>query len=70
MVNVEKDDYTYLLPLQENVSTVEIRLYKTNEDATKTNLIAAENATLIRSIEISMHLEEQRFTLEDSWTQK
>ena len=70
MVNVEKDDYTYLLPLQENVSTVEIRLYKTNEDATKTNLIAAENATLIRSIEISMHLEEQHFTLEDSWTQK
>ena len=70
MVNVEKDDYTYLLPLQENVSSVEIRLYKTNEDATKTNLIAAENATLIRSIEISMHLEEQHFTLEDSWTQK
>ena len=70
MINVEKDDYTYLLPLQENVSTVEIRLYKTNEDATKTNLIAAENATLIRSIEISMHLEEQHFTLEDSWTQK
>lgn len=49
---------------------MEIRLYKTNEDATKTNLIAAENATLIRSIEISMHLEEQHFTLEDSWTQK
>ena len=49
MINVEKDDYTYLLPLQENVSTVEIRLYKTNEDATKTNLIAVENATLIRS---------------------
>ena len=70
MINVEKDDYTYLLPLQENVSTVEIRLYKTNEDATKTNLIAVENATLIRSIEISMHLEEQHFTLEDSWTQK
>lgn len=70
MVNVGKDDYTYLLPLQENVSAVEIRLYKTNESAAKTNLIATENATLIRSIEISMHLEEQRFTLEDSWTQK
>lgn len=70
MVNVEKDDYTYLLPLQENVSTVEIRLYKTTESATKTNLIATENATLIRSFTFSMHVEEQRFTLEDSWTQK
>lgn len=70
MVNVEKNDFTYLLPLQENVSAVEIRLYKTNGNTNQSNLIATEATTLIRSAEISMRIEEQRFVLEDSWTQK
>ncbi|MDD6207990.1 MAG: helix-turn-helix transcriptional regulator [Clostridiales bacterium] len=62
-----EQDYTYTIPLQESVSSVDIRLYQPSGHSTGTNLVADSAATLIRSFHFTMHIVEQRFQLDDEW---